>query len=82
MWHATWWVANGRQPSGPVFCLLLGVSSDYAQPITGKVAEVTSPAIGHAHSLSLPEQETKWVLIRKSYVSPWWITTNDRHVTS
>ena len=30
-------------PSGPVFCLLLGVSSDYAQPITG---QVTSPVIG------------------------------------
>ena len=34
--------------SGPVFCLLLGVSSDYAQPITGKVSEVTCPVIGWA----------------------------------
>ena len=33
-------------PSGPVFCLLLWVSSDYAQPITGQVTEVTCPVIG------------------------------------
>ena len=34
--------------AGPVFCLLLGVSSDYAQPITGQVTEVTCPVIGWA----------------------------------
>ena len=34
--------------SGPLFCLLLGVSSDYAQPITRQVTEVTCPAIGRA----------------------------------
>ena len=34
--------------SGTVFCLLLGVSSDYAQPITGQVTEVTCPVIGRA----------------------------------
>ena len=34
--------------SGPIFCLLLGVSSDYAQPITGQVTEVTCPVIGRA----------------------------------
>ena len=42
---------DGRKPrisSGPVFCLLLGVSSDYAQPITGQVTEVTCPVIGWA----------------------------------
>ena len=33
---------------GPVFCLLLEVSSDYAQPITAQVTEVTCPAIGGA----------------------------------
>ena len=33
---------------GPVFCLLLRVSSDYAQPITGQVTEVTCPVIGRA----------------------------------
>ena len=31
-------------------CLLLGVSSDYAQPITGQVTEVTCPVIGRAQS--------------------------------
>ena len=31
-----------------VYCFLLGVSSDYAQPITGQVAEVTCPVIGRA----------------------------------
>ena len=34
--------------TGLVFCLLLGVSSDYAQPITGQVTEVTCPVIGRA----------------------------------
>ena len=31
---------------GPVLCLLLRVSSDCAQPITGQVTEVTCPVIG------------------------------------
>ena len=39
---------NPRPTSGPVFCLLLGVSSDYAQPITVQVTEVTCPVIGRA----------------------------------
>ena len=34
--------------SGPVFCLLLRVSSDYAQPITGQVTKITCPVIGRA----------------------------------
>ena len=33
---------------GPVFCLLLRVSSGYAQPITGQVTEVTCPVVGQA----------------------------------
>ena len=41
-------VTNLGDCSGPVFCLLLGVSSDYAQQITGQVAEVTCPVIGRA----------------------------------
>ena len=36
------------QLPGPIFYLLLGVSSDYAQPITGQVTEVTCPVIGRA----------------------------------
>ena len=35
---------------GPVFCLLLGVSSDYAQPITDQITEVTCPVIGQAQA--------------------------------
>ena len=34
--------------SGPVFCLLFGVTWDYAQPITGQVTKVTWPVIGLA----------------------------------
>ena len=41
------WASSWSYP-GPVFCLLLGVSSDYAQPITGQVTEVTWPVIGWA----------------------------------
>ena len=37
-----------QRRTGPVFCLAVGVSSDYAQPITGQVTEVTSPVIGWA----------------------------------
>ena len=34
--------------SGPIFCLLPGVSSGCAQPITGQVTSVTWPVIGWA----------------------------------
>ena len=43
----------------PVFCLLLGVSSDYAQPITGQVTEVTCPVIGQAQSELTPCKRQK-----------------------
>ena len=43
---------------GPVFCLLLGVSSDYAQPITGQVTEVTCPVIGPNTAWAYSKQET------------------------
>ena len=33
---------------GPIFCLLVGVSSDYVQPITGQVTEVNWCVIGWA----------------------------------
>ena len=45
------------EETGPVFCLLLGVSSDYAQPITGQVTEVTCPVIGQAQPELTP---SKW----------------------
>ena len=37
-----------NERSGPVFCLLLGVSSGCALPITGQVTSVTWPVIGWA----------------------------------
>ena len=40
------WVPSSG--AGPVFCLLLGVSSDCAWPITGQVTSVTWPVIGWA----------------------------------
>ena len=37
---------------------LLGVSSDYAQPITGQITEVTCPVIGRAQpELTLSERQ-------------------------
>ena len=45
--------------SGPVFCLLLGVSSDYTQPITGQVTDVTCPVIGRAQPELAPSKRQK-----------------------
>ena len=44
---------------GPVFSLLLEVSSDYAQPITGQVTEVTCPVIGRAQSELTPSKRQR-----------------------
>ena len=44
---------------GPVFRLLLGVSSDYAQPITGQVTEVTCPVIVRAQPELTPSKRQK-----------------------
>ena len=41
------------------FCLLLGVSSDYVQPITGQVTEVTCPVIGRAQPDLTPSKRQK-----------------------
>ena len=41
------------------FCLLLGVSSGYAQPITGQVTEVTCPVIGQAQPELTPSKRRK-----------------------
>ena len=43
----------------PVFCLLPGGSSDYAQPITGQVTEVTWPVIGQAEPELIPIKRQK-----------------------
>ena len=48
-WPSTAWAYSEQETeNGPSFCLLLRVSSDYAQPITGQVTEVTCPVIGRA----------------------------------
>ena len=39
---------DGGEQSGPTFHLLLWVRSEYAQPITARVTEVTCPVIGRA----------------------------------
>ena len=44
---------------GSVFCLLLGVSSDYAQPITSQVTEVTWPVIGQAQPELTPNKRQR-----------------------
>ena len=44
---------------GPVFCLFIGVRSDYAQPITGQVTEVTWPVIGRAQPKLTPSRRQK-----------------------
>ena len=52
---------EGDKPlPGPIFCLLLGtVSSEYAQPITGQVTEVTCPVIGRAQPELTPSKRQK-----------------------
>ena len=50
-WHET--------SSGPIFCLLLRVSSDYAKLITGQVTEVTCLVIGRAQPELTPSKRQK-----------------------
>ena len=64
--HFCWW-------PGPVFSLLLRVSSDYAQPITGQVTEVTCPVIGRAQPELTPSKRQKMGPgdASSSLISPW-----------
>ena len=55
-WNA---IETAARCTGPVFCLLLRVSSDYAQPITGQVTEVTCPVIGRAQPELTPSKRQK-----------------------
>ena len=50
---------SGNIGPGTIFCLLLGVSSDYAKPITGQVTEVTCPVIGRAQPELTPSKRQK-----------------------
>ena len=49
---------QGTSPR-PIFCLLLRASSDYAQPITGQVTEVTCPVMGRAQPELTPSKRQK-----------------------
>ena len=67
------------QKPGSVFCLLLGVSSDYAQPITSQVTDVTCLVIGRAPSELTPSKRQKVgpVLIRnKGIENPEGLTNS------
>ena len=55
--NSVFWIRLQLASSGPVFFILLGKSSDYAQPITGQVTEVTWPVIGRAQPELTP---SKW----------------------
>ena len=77
VWYITTWTDEGQiyrgmdASPGPAFCHLLPVSSDYAQPITGQVTEVTCPVVGRAQSKLTPSkrQKTGPVLIYE-HISP------------
>ena len=64
--------------SEPVFCLLLRVSSGYAQPITGQITEVTCPVIGQAlPELALSKRwktgpEHRQILLTRAYIEELW----------
>ena len=58
---------------GPVFCLLLGVSSDYVQPITGQVTEVTCPVIGRAQPELSPSKRQRTGPDLVTAMSSWFL---------
>ena len=61
------WYGNISHITGPIFCPLLGVSSDYAQLTTGQVTEITCPAIGQAQpKLTVTKRQ-------KTGPSPLWV---------
>ena len=57
---------------GPVFCLLLRVSSGCARPFTGQVTSVTWPVIGWAESELTPGRDRKWALDSINIESQLW----------
>ena len=67
VWESSFgWPVDSSHP-WPVFCLLLGVSSDYAQPITGQVTEVTCPVIGRAQPELTPSKRQKTGPVMRSF---------------
>ena len=65
---------DSQECPGPIFCLLLGVSSDYAQPITGQVTEVTCPVIGQAQPELTPSKRQKTAVFEIA----WWTGARDQ----
>ena len=57
--YETLFLSDFASCSGPIFCLLLGVSSGCAQPITGHVTSVTWPVIGLNIVWAFSDQETE-----------------------
>ena len=65
--------------SGSISCLLLGISSGYAQPITGQVPEVTSPLIGWAQLELTPSKKQK-MGPGLLFLPPWYRNRNAPHM--
>ena len=72
----------------PVFVLLLGISSDYTQPITDQVIEVTCPVIGRAQPELTTSKTQKralviWLIATASILSSvdWRYFSSDSDVT-
>ena len=64
--------SNELQCPEPVFCLLLRVSSDYAQPVTGQVTEVTCPVTGQAQpELTLSTRQKTGPESHERVPAPW-----------
>ena len=57
--------------SGPIFCLLLGISSGYAWPITWQVTSVTCPVISWANSELTPSKRQKMGPDFWQFLEPW-----------
>ena len=58
---------------GPIFCLLLRVSSGYARPIAGQVTSVTWPVIGWAYSQQEAEKTRPCCVYISLFVSDVWL---------
>ena len=72
------------QSSGPVLCVLLGVSSNYAQPITGQVTEVTCTVIGRAQPELTPSKRQKTGPDPIHHCFEWYLETltNFSHISA
>ena len=76
-WNVSSLAASDVATSGPVFCLLLRVSSGYAQPITGQVTEVTCPVIGWAQPEITPSKRQERALVQPHHLSSLLVSWNN-----